>query len=1453
MFHAHYIHQLYYFLHLSLTRAAQAELRVLKTQRQAAGARIALRWFRRQHVRRELEAWSRWTAATAEDRRLEEVEAWRARASVQVARELARVVERRHQRILRRSLQHWYRNVEGQVAHTTTVGQEVKSREAGTLRLRAVLERNLLGRKARAWARFVGAAIAASRRREQEFNAQRRQDLFVAAAGFRTSRRLLSRTWLAWKGVWAEGKHMGEVRALRAERATSALYTIISRREDVLRRYALVTWRAQASMTRERERGISAIVLCLMRSRARTEREITVRSLAQWRLVCSVERKATTEKQRVSAEAIFKGQAVAEILRRRRLQRLSEGFRHLIHHNAMVVFRTKEAQARRDNTSRGLRSIQRVLARRSERYLMVSFVRWRWNAAGIGQQSDRALLVSAQWRAAAQILGAIFARNKMFALSRAWSHWRSNAATAAVHDGERASANLRVSDARRSVGIRLMTTTICSARRRVLSKAWSSWLRAVRDEADARARAREKYASLARTLMRIEKRNRVEKIGRAWRRWNACARIVTRLDQILRRARRVRQVDAMNRWRLASLQHRQTVAEERRAIAESMIRARTLAVLAKGRRYRQLRQGFHRLVEHGAWAIYWSKERIARRERQSRGFQVLGRTIARLRERSKLAAMSRWRSFAAESSRRHDKALLHAAAKRSGAKTLVALISRRSYTSLARAWAMWRSTSAAAGAQEGERASANLRVSQANRDGGVRLLVGALCSARRRSLIKAWVIWGEEARTAAEHELRSMEKYLHLARTLHRVNRRAQLTKMDRAWWEWRETVRIEGDAEVQAMERHYNIAQTVTRVMKRVERRRLARAWGVWGRLAARGLPRVSASLPSFPIELRAAARSAYAPFLTLAKMDAAASPDSRPGRASDQNALAERSRVVRHRAGAVAMRGILRRSVARSLLRSWRTWRAATATDVSRKAKRVFGEARLSKALSEFIENYHARVVRRSWKRWVAMMSMAESARLEQAENAGSLVLAETEDRNMEASTGAQILARVTQRRETRALYSCLIAWVHVAGITTREGCVTDSTLPLSRPSPNDSEAINAARRRIARRDFEARKDHAVEGSVVREKRYPVVSPTTVDGLRRKLRGEASPTPPRLPRAPIESKRSPRDIAWDGSPPYSGREVGVVKPSGDDGNRYTSPTTSQARPWGGDTNTSSYDLSPNRPPTTSLAGHSLSEGESPATAGDDDHGSLGLSTSLESGVASAPRSGGRAVTKAFASGSPAGSLEFLSDSSPLVGVRILHHSGYEDSAVGDGRGALELKRLEGEWAWHDGDGDTVIQPPEARDFATVAYSPERSRGRRHLPWSDEGDMKNVRLVRSPPYVGGSVHAGKSPPRVGYEGGEIKDEGKGGHASESGMYRTLMELQDEAPTTTWEEREDEASEEGGVLELSGEDEAGRTEAFVTRISAIFWRRAFKHWGRVQRDEAYRRRVMGTNRNVSGA
>eukprot|EP00752_Nemacystus_decipiens_P016258 g14538.t1 len=1291
-----------------------ADLLAAQVDCRASGARLALLWFHRRRTRTQLAAWCRWTATVAEDRDAEQREERRGRAAAQLARELARVVDGRRHRILRGSLRLWRRHAEEHLAHAVAAGRDASCREAGARRLSAVLERNLLRRQARVWGRLVGATVAASGRLQRERDALEQRDHLLAVAESRSSRRLLSRSWLAWKALMAEQRHRGEVDRLRAASGAVVLATVERRKDDEALRRALSLWRKKSQQARQRERVLSRAVACLLRSEARGRRVRMAHYLGRWRVASLLGGRALAEEERASTELAFRGQAVVSIFMRTRAHRLSEGFRRLAHNRTVSVYGSREEQARRENVARGLHGLRRTMTRRWQRRVMRSFARWKCFAAEVGQQGDRALLANAQRRTGAQMVGSVMARHEAFIVAHAWTIWRSGAASAAIHDGERASADLRVSGARHSAGARLLATTISSARRRVLWSAWQTWCREAKASADAELRTMEMHFHLARTLTRVEKRADLAKVRRAWGAWSMYARSVSCLPRVAERSRRARLAQGMSRWRVASAERGKAKAEQERAVAEGAVRGRALWALLKRRSHRQVGEAFNRILQHGAWAIYRSREEDIRNDRLSQGFRVLARAGARRKERAKLAAMSRWRYFASDSRRQEERDVLQARGKRASAKTLASLVAHREKSRVGRAWALWRSGAASAAAHEGERASADLRVFGARRSAGCRLLVGVLGSARRGALAKAWSTWRKEVTAAADAELHTMEMHFHLARTLTRVERRTEVAKMARAWRAWGEVVRAEGEAELQALERHYHVAQTVARVVARAQERRLSRAWSLWARLAARGAAgrpaaasarRVSQSLSSLPPGLLAAARNPR-DTASLARVSGAnaswpvgaARGASTLGYATtaEREQQARRSRAVMYTAGATAVRGLFRRAEARSLSRAWQAWKGMTTADAAREARGILGATRIAELFVEAQENHKAQLLRRSWAMW-AEWSTAEGGRLEQEAEAASWAVAEEKERSMKAAAAVEALAAVTGRWADRVLRARLSVWARTAKLTkgskARGGGGGRWSPRTSPPGPASSAGMTTAAEDVRTPRGDARGAPNL-GGVAPSSASPA---SAMSLLRSKLRGESSPGLPVLPARSLGSRNSPGDALPPSHRLTEYARVPIASAGGlatptsplaplasTDANR-NGPTPGSGRAWSDQFNYSSTPCSPSQRPagagdkTTSAAngrahletgalfpvgrmGGDLSDNSSSS--------SLDLTASAESVKSLRPRAAaggtacplpfGGANTNAAIGGSPEGSLAaYMSDSSPLLGESVLVSRG--------------------------------------------------------------------------------------------------------------------------------------------------------------------------------------------------
>lgn len=1466
----------------------QANLLAAKQECQQAGARLAFRWFRRQRRKKLSVVLRRWVTVTAGNRGAEEKEARRAQALALFARELTRVAERRRRSTLRRSLHLWHRQAEGQLAHAISLDHQASSRRSGARRLGMVLDRNLLRRKARVWARLLGSAVAASGRVEQDRKAQAHRERLAAASEARASRRLLSVAWLAWKEAACHGRHRSELDTMRVTRGAAIMAKITTRKEEGTQRRALSVWREQARRARNRERGLARLLSCLMRSEARVGHVRVMRCLTRWRLVCALSGRAAAQGDKASAEASFRGHKIAAILSRKRLRRLSEGFRCLAYNRTSCVNGSKEEHAKRASISLGFRTLRRTIVRRSHTRLMSMFARWRCYAAEVGQEGNRALLVSAQRRASAQMLGSFFSRHESFLLSRAWTVWHSGAASAAIHDGERASADLRVSSARHSAGARLLATTLSSARRRRLWKVWTVWRNEVKAAADEELQSMEKHFHLARTLTRVERRNQLARLERAWRTWHRHTRSIACLPRVAGRVHRAQLANSMTRWRLASVQQGQAEAEEGRAAAEAAVRARALVVLVKRVAQRQLAEGFQRLVEHGAWVIYWSRKEESRKGRLSQGVHILTRAWARRKERCKLSALAQWRFFVSESRRDGDKKLSQAAGKRAAAKALAGLVNGRGKSSIVRAWAVWLSGTTSAAVYEGERASADRRVCGARRSAGARLLIGTLGAARRRALLNAWQTWRNEAKSAADAELQLMEKHFHLARTITRVERRTQVAKMGKAWRVWRDVVRIEEEAEIRALERNFHVAQTVARVVQRTQERRLLRAWGLWARTAARGWPQASGPSSSFRSGLLAAAsRSSHAPSLARAKADLTpVASGFDPGIATNFTAKqlherADHSRDVRQKAGAVAIRGLLRRADARCLMRSWRVWRSATIARATQDARTILGATRLAEVLEEAEENRNAQDMRHCWRKWLEQ-SLAENRRLEQEEEAASWEVAEAEERKMKEA------AAITVRK------------------ATENGGIGDVSQVWSRPGADPGARSPATNETNSSRTSPS--DARDDGSPDKVSVDKALRSSALSALKRRLRGESSqdslavssPASVATARSPVDAvvrpsiPRSPwrhEGGRYDKSP-MSPRLPNRHSVDEERGGEAVATTPGNAEHWWGEfSSSSSSSLSFQRrsvPPlereinNVTHADAPCEDGTLNAAMEQDDMGSLELSASPEGIRAFRPLSvGTRAaspgyespptlpaaevnnvgakMTPRIAAGSPAGSLAYMSDYSPLVGIDMLQSLSGNGDVNDSGMGPLQGDS--GELLIGNGFAHELVIPGEDNRDATETQTPTLSSPRAHQftvsgtgalesrtattpdqPSPPETGFSNggggrssgrsnkAPSSRSPPYVGGSVGALSSD--HGSPQWYDVDEGE----QETPVYQTF------GGSHTGERRTEQA--------LHADDRTVDAEAFVARIRVVLWRRAFRRWVSVDRDAVYNQRMMDTTRKV---
>lgn len=1419
----------------------------------------------------------------------EERENWRMRASLQLARELARVEQSRRRRILRRTIGLWHHRTQQLAACSANKAQDERRLRAGARRLSAAVARSLLRRKARVWARLMGSAVATYARVEREREAQVRRERFLASAEARSARRILAGSFLVWKGAWAENKHRGELHTLRAQQGAAVVATVARRKDGEALRGALMLWRARGREARERERALVRLVACFQHADARVRQARAVRCLAQWRLRCVMHGKAAAEEGKASAETAFRAQAVLIIMRRRRLHRLGEAFRCLLSHKMAATYSTKEKEARMAGLSRGLRDLGRVVARRKKRLVVSAFVRWRCFTAEVGTRSDRALLLFASKRAGAQSIGAILSRRELGMVSRAWIAWRSGVASAAVHDGERASADLRVSGARRLAGARLLVITLAAARRKAVMKAWRVWCRETKDSADSELRTMERHFHLARTLTRVERRTDLVSLGRAWRHWAKHARETVGLARSLGGARKAQLAHGLRRWRLACDKQRQAEANAGRASAEAALRGKAISVLIKRHRARLLREAFYRLFDHGAWAIFFSKKEAARNERVERGLHVLSRACARRRERGKLIAMGRWQRFASESRSQGERARFEAASRCAGAKALVSLVARREHARFARSWGVWRAGAASAAVHEDERAAADQRVFNARRSAGARLLLGVLSAARRRTLAKTWTVWCKEAR-AADIELQMFEKHFHLARTLTRVERRTQLARVGRAWRAWRELVRTEGEAELQALEKHFHVAQVVSRVVHRAQRRRVVRAWSVWTRLAARGARRETGSLAALPPGLLAAAWNVQAPTRAA---QAVTTADSTAVTVAEQGELeqAERSRRVRHRAGAAAMRGLLRRADSRSLASGWQTWRGVTVAEAGRDARFLVGAMRLTTILGEVVDEHETGRLRQSWGKWVDW-STAEAMRLEQAAEAESWAIAEAEERAMKAARAGSALASAISRWDACVLRHYFDKWAGVSGARKNQELVTHVVAFMEQPQ-NPSV------------------DHTMGGGqALGGKKIAAASPSSgLTALRLKLRGEGSPILPLSPKVPFDVKRSSEAARWSTntstrgtSPPWQQirqRTSPLTPPKLVEGCESLTPVERQESPparsgtawWAGDSSgdSASFDAALLNENAWSPS-QQAQEGTPSSSASFDEEGSLELSASPEQpdvktlrttsvGVfvasphtgllAAALRAGIEAVTtggQAAASGSPTPSVAYTSES-PLVGESVMQSRSDIMGMGNDDEWALFGTGLQRELSWLDNDdavrrygiNSHVTRTVEIETTdCTVAANSSRLVGAPEQPLSGRNRMAlssgsvrewDSRQRRSPPYEHGSDQASPSRKRASSALVVVDDEEETGismvnsNDSEESTFGAIGRVQQLVEA---------GSVADGEGEASSSDELGMStaELFVKRIKIVMNRQALKRWIRVHRDAAYDMRMMTARKKV---
>lgn len=547
-----------------------------------------------------------------------------------------------------------------------------------------------------------------------------------------------------------------------------------------------------------------------------------------------------------------------------------------------------------------------------------------------------------------------------------------------------------------------------------------------------------------------------------------------------------------------------------------------------------------------------------------------------------------------------------------------------------------------------------------------------------------------------------MEKHFHLARTLTRVERRTQLAKMGRAWRAWGEVVRAEGEAELKKFERHFHVAQTVAKVVARAHQRRLWRAWSLWARLAARGRPArrgVSVSLSSLPVLGATATRGSRGGASRLARVGLASSPGaggivaappSAEIDATEQLRLqqARRSVAVMYEAGAGAVRGLLRRAEARRLSRSWRAWRKATTADATRQARAILGATRIEELFVEVQENHTARVLRRSWAKWVGW-STEEGGRLEREAEAASWAKAEADSEAAAVAAAAAVQPTgVTEEGPAGGGGRAINFWS--TGTAQHE-----STSPAGTTMPATTEDAKTPHGDSRRGQNSGR---------VAASASPPGS--AVSALRRRLRGETSLE--LLPAATAEMRRSPSDVisptgrlASATSPPLSRALVGgletpapILPPQRFGGARSDSTPPGSGQAWSDQLNYSSSPFSPSSQPlfeaggampftSFSLNGRAHPE-EAAASFVADGPGedlrsdsldltasgrSFGARQSRSAGGTALPTTTPDATTAGVALASPEGSLAaYMSDSSPLLGESVLNFRGVGGGGVGGG-----------------------------------------------------------------------------------------------------------------------------------------------------------------------------------------
>ena len=119
------------------------------------------------------------------------------------------------------------------------------------------------------------------------------------------------------------------------------------------------------------------------------------------------------------------------------------------------------------------------------------------------------------------------------------------------------------------------------------------------------------------------------------------------------------------------------------------------------------------------------------------------------------------------------------------------------------------------------------------------------------------------------------------------------------------------------------------------------------------------------------------------------------------------------------------------------------------------------------------------------------------------------------------------------------------------------------------------------------------------------------------------------------------------------------------------------------------------------------------------------------------------------------------------------------------------------------------------------------------------------ARFAKSPPYVAGSVELTSSGGSLRWGGEEEEERDAAG-----GMEADSVEEEQGISMYYGSEESDGVAAAWNGMGAPAADEMGSAEAFVSRMTAMLWRRAFKHWVRVVRDTAYNGRMLAANRKV---